>query len=87
MSTSRDPFTGCAHFSDLTEHYVEGDGHEDLQDIEASLSGDGDAYARLARRHQTWVAARLWKFTRNVGVHEELVQEVFVQAYMSLARF
>jgi len=29
----------------------------------------------------------MWKFTRDSGDHEELVQEVFVQAYMSLAGF
>jgi RNA polymerase sigma factor (sigma-70 family) len=87
VPTSGEPLTQCAHFPAVAGHSVESDGHEDQQDIRASLKGDGDAYARLVRRHQTWVAARMWKFTRNSGDHEELVQEVFVQAYLSLAGF
>ena len=60
---------------------------QDLEDIRRSLNGDGDAYADLISCHQARVASRMWRFTRNREDHEELVQEVFVQAYLSLATF
>lgn len=60
---------------------------DDLTDIRESLEGDGDAYARLVRRHQDSVARRMWRFTRDRDEHRELVQEVFVQAYTSLSGF
>jgi RNA polymerase sigma-70 factor, ECF subfamily len=59
----------------------------DLDDITKSLKGDGDAYARLVQRHQNEVAARMWRFTRDRAVLEELVQEVFVEAYFSLRSY
>jgi len=56
----------------------------DQRDIAASISGDGDAYARLVRRYENLVARQLWRFTRNPLQLEELVQEVFVETYTSL---
>ena len=53
----------------------------DQRDIAASLKGDGEAYARLVRQYQDRVAAQMWRFTRDPVVLEELVQEVFVEAY------
>ncbi len=60
---------------------------EDSRDIEASLRGDEVAYARLIRRYQAAVTAQMWRFSRDPLVVEELVQEVFVECYMSLAKF
>lgn len=59
----------------------------DLADIRLTLDGEGTAYERLVSRHQTRVASRMWKFTREKPDHEELVQEVFVQAYLSLPTY
>lgn len=59
----------------------------DLRDIRAALGGDGEAYGRIVRRHQNAIAQRMWRFTRDRGELEELVQEVFVQAYMGLKGF
>lgn len=59
----------------------------DLRDIRASLSGDEDGYARLVRRHQQQIAARMWKFTRDRQALEELVHEVFVEAFFSLSGY
>lgn len=59
----------------------------DLRDVRASLSGDEDAYARLVRRHQQAITARMWKFTRDRQALDELVHEVFVQAFFSLAGY
>ena len=56
----------------------------DLRDIAATLAGDQAAYAALVRRYEQRVANQMWRFTRDRGTLEELVQEVFVQAYFSL---
>lgn len=61
--------------------------HADLHDIRSALRGDGDAYARLVRRHQGGVNAYLRHFAPETGVREELVHDVFVEAYLSLKRF
>ena len=60
---------------------------EDARDIQAAVTGDGDAYARLIARHQPHVARRMFKFTRNPAKAEELVHDVFVEAYFSLKRY
>ena len=60
---------------------------EDASDIQASLNGEGEAYARLIRRYQAEIARQLRWFARDRGECEELVQEVFVEAYFSLPRF
>lgn len=62
-------------------------GPSDFDDIRSTLDGDGTAYARLMERHQGRVAARMWRFTRDRAEHSELVQEVFVQAYLSLSNY
>jgi RNA polymerase sigma-70 factor, ECF subfamily len=69
--------------SDLAETVSE----TDQQDIAASLKGDGGAYGRLVWRYQDQVAAQMWRFTRDPVVLEELVQDVFVEAYLSLKGF
>ncbi len=69
------------------EHGKRIDGDDDARDITAALGGDGDAYARIIRRHERFVATRMWRFTRDRADHAELVQEVFVQAFFSLAGY
>ena len=59
----------------------------DWADITSTLHGDEQAYARLVRRYQSDIADQMWRFSRQVSVAEELVQEVFVEAYFSLAKF
>lgn len=60
---------------------------EDRADIEASLAGDGGAYEHLVKRYEAQVAAQMWRFSRDPAVCEELVQDVFVEAYFSLATY
>jgi RNA polymerase sigma-70 factor (ECF subfamily) len=60
---------------------------EDARDIRMSLEGNGEAYRRLIERHQAQVAAMMWRFSREPGVHEELVHDVFVEAFMSLSNY
>ena len=59
----------------------------DRRDVRLTLGGHDDAYASLVGRHQAGVARQMWRFTRDPGEHEELVQDVFVNAYTSLANY
>ncbi len=59
----------------------------DADDIRASLGGDGEAYARLIGRYQQQIAARMRWFSRQPAEAEEMVQDVFVEAYLSLRGF
>jgi RNA polymerase sigma-70 factor (ECF subfamily) len=59
----------------------------ELEDIRQSRRGDAEAYRRLIEQHQKYVSGLLWRFSRDRIVHEELVQDVFVEAYMSLRSY
>jgi RNA polymerase sigma-70 factor (ECF subfamily) len=59
----------------------------ELEDVRLSRRGDSDAYTRLIKQHQPYVSRILWRFSRDRLVHEELVQDVFVEAYMSLGSY
>jgi RNA polymerase sigma-70 factor (ECF subfamily) len=58
-----------------------------VEDIRRSLQGDPEAYRRLIERHQEYIGRLLWRFSRDRRVHEELVQDVFVEAYLNLGRY
>jgi RNA polymerase sigma-70 factor, ECF subfamily len=60
---------------------------KDAKDVLESLNGDGYAYARLVERHQAAVASRMWRFSRDKVHHQELVHDVFVQAFLSLRTY
>jgi len=60
---------------------------EDRLDIQASLLGDGEAFARLVRRYDAVAARRMWRFTRDRLEHEALVQDVWVEVYLSLSGY
>ena len=59
----------------------------DLEDIRQSRNGDSEAYRRLIERYQRQIGQILWRFSRDRLIHEELVQDVFVEAYLSLDRY
>lgn len=59
----------------------------DEQDLELCRQGDESAYARIVQRYEAIIARQMWRFTRDPLKLEELVQEVFVEAYMSLHTF
>ena len=63
---------------------VSGANETDAEDIRQTQDGDSEAYRRLVERYQVHVAQILWRFSRDRSVHEELVQDVFVEAYLSL---
>jgi RNA polymerase sigma-70 factor (ECF subfamily) len=59
----------------------------DWLDVTASVRGDEDAYERLVRRYEKQITGLLWRFTRDPVQCEELVQQVFVEAYFSLKTY
>jgi RNA polymerase sigma-70 factor (ECF subfamily) len=59
----------------------------DAADILASLEGDHHAYARLVQRYQGPIAAYMQRFTRDRARCEELVHNVFVDAYFGLSGY
>jgi RNA polymerase sigma-70 factor (ECF subfamily) len=59
----------------------------DTEDILLSRAGDSEAYERLVERYQEHVAKIVWRFSRDHRIHEELIQDVFVETYMSLGTF
>jgi RNA polymerase sigma-70 factor (ECF subfamily) len=63
------------------------DDRADRSDVAASLKGDSEAYRRLIDRHQQQIAKRMRRFARDVGTVEQLVQDVFVEAWCSLAGY
>jgi RNA polymerase sigma-70 factor, ECF subfamily len=59
----------------------------DVRDVQQARSGDERAFERVVRRYQQEIARRLSRFSRDPLVLEELVQETFVQAFLSLHRY
>lgn len=59
----------------------------ELQLVHEIRNGNRDKYRQLIERHQSTISSRMWKFSRLPNEHEELVQEVFVEAYLSLRNF
>lgn len=55
--------------------------------IERVLSGETDAYAEVVRAHQAEVRRIVAFAVRDFQATEELVQQVFVNAYMGLDRY
>ena len=53
----------------------------------ASLNGDGDAFGKLVELHQDTIAIQMRRFSRDQRVIEELVHDVFVEAYTSLKSY
>jgi RNA polymerase sigma-70 factor (ECF subfamily) len=59
----------------------------DWLDVAASVKGDDEAYGRLVQRYEKPITSLLWRFTRDPAQCEELVQQVFVEAYFSLKTY
>lgn len=59
----------------------------DWEDVLETLNGNGRAYEHLVDRYQEPIAAYMWRFTRDRQQWEELVQDVFVEAYLSLKSY
>lgn len=59
----------------------------DWTDIAETLGGNGQAYGRLVSRYQDQIASQMWRLSRQKADCEQLVHEVFVEAYMSLRAY
>ena len=60
---------------------------EELRDVRLSIDGDSEAYKRIIDRHQRHVSKIMYKFSRDRQTHAELVQDVFVEAYLGLKTY
>ncbi len=60
---------------------------QDRQDIENARNGDHEAFRRLVERYEADISRLMWRFTPLKQVCEELVQEAFVEAYLSLGSY
>src|SRR3974390_1226100 len=67
--------------------YNESVENTDWSDVAASVRGDDEAYGRLVRRYEKPITGLLWRFTRDPVQCEELVQQVFVEAFFSLKTY
>jgi RNA polymerase sigma-70 factor (ECF subfamily) len=59
----------------------------DWEDIQACLRGEDEAYSRIIRRHESVIATQMRRFANTSADREDLVQEVFVEAFFSLPRY
>lgn len=57
------------------------------EDVRLASRGDGAAFRRIVERRQSEIGRLMWRFTRDPARHAELVQDVFVAAYMGLAGY
>lgn len=60
---------------------------QDLADVAATLDGDREAFAGIIERHGQTVQKQMRNFVRDAGMAEELAQDVFVEAFMGLAKY
>ena len=56
----------------------------ETDDVARARNGDGAAFRRIVEQHQREIGRLMWRFSRDPARHAELVQDVFVQAYMGL---
>lgn len=59
----------------------------DAKLVAAAVVGDTDAFGRIVEMHQGSIAAQMRRFSRDRTVVEELVHDVFVEAYFSLKSY
>lgn len=57
------------------------------QDIAAARGGDDEAFRRIVQRFQSTIATQMQRFSRDPMIVEELVHDVFVEAFVSLNGF
>ena len=60
---------------------------EDWDIVQEICAGDVEQFRWVIERHQEQVARLMWRFSRDPGIHEELVQDVWVEAYGHLSSY
>jgi RNA polymerase sigma-70 factor (ECF subfamily) len=63
------------------------DERTDQQLVNASLNGNGNAFAELVRRHQDSVFGLAMGMTRNREDAADMAQEAFIRAYSKLGQY
>ncbi len=69
------------------EEFVDGDSSDDELTIAQSLNGNRDAFGKLVSKYQGTITSNMRRFSRDEAVVEELVHDVFVEAFLSLRTF
>lgn len=59
----------------------------DLAEARAAAAGDDAAFSRLFDRHAAAIARRMGRYTRDPNQLQELVQDVFVEAFLHLSKY
>lgn len=72
---------------EITEYEKLGIESIDIEDVYLSKNGNHEAYRRLVEKYEQAIAKTMWRFSRDELTHEELVQDVFVEAYLSLRTY
>jgi RNA polymerase sigma-70 factor, ECF subfamily len=62
-------------------------GEADGADIVAAQAGDAGAFARLISRHERVLNIHLARFTRDLTVLDDLRQETYLEAFISLSGY
>jgi RNA polymerase sigma-70 factor (ECF subfamily) len=55
--------------------------------VKAAIGGDGDAFGQIVSSYQETIASQMRRFSKDQAVLEELVHDVFVEAFFSLKTF
>lgn len=71
----------------MTEESAAATRNPDTPAIAAALRGDEHAFSQLIARYQATITRQMWRFSRDAAVTEELVHDVFVEAWMSLSKY
>lgn len=59
----------------------------DGEDIRASQTGDREAFTRVIERHRETILRQMRRFAPEEAIRDELAQDVFVEAWLSLANY
>jgi RNA polymerase sigma-70 factor (ECF subfamily) len=60
---------------------------DDRELVRRTLEGDSSTYSSLVRKYQTKVFNMAFSFVRNRETADDLAQEIFIKAYVSLKKF
>lgn len=71
----------------LDDTGIDGAGDADRPLVEATLAGDGDAFAELVGRYSPRLFGVVRGYTKSHAEIEDVVQEAFLKAYTKLATF
>lgn len=75
-----EPYNSSVENTDLSDK-------ADWDDIQAALNGDKAAFEQLIRRYQGQIARLCRRFSRDSLVCQRLVQDTFVEAFISLKSY